>query len=1471
MKKSILRLSAVLTAAALFPTGLTLAQSTWNVDAGGNWNTAGNWNPSGVPNGIGVEAIFGNTITASRTITVDNAITVGVLSFTHTNGKSHNLSRGTGAVLNRLIMDDTDGTANINITGDQMTNFSTPMNLIDDLAITYTATVTPTASGNLHFNGAILSNTSRVVTYTDNSTVSSGSNRITFNIGNCFDNFTGSIQIRGTGTLHGTHSIDLYNTIGAHVPIDIDTSTYLRPSSVTYKGTVNFGTTNAVVHFAFNQGNAGNTNFRMAGPITGGNAGHAISFEGSQTQYFLDNPNANSTYQGTIQILSQVHNNPVLWIGRDDQLGDPGNGIQFTVGGSPVNSFSPSGGLAIMNDLTTARNIRVGATSGTDANVSILTPASCTLTLNGAADQISRFSGNTSTGHSFIKTGPGTLVLTGNASFNSSNHFRGNNNAICGTLRLDNATVNVTNRLGAAVSGGRLLLSDGRLEFLGGTTAPQSETILRDLRPLTGGSEVLASNGIGQTSTVTFTAMTRNVSQARGQFPTINFDTLAGSADPIGTANNQILLTAAPVLTNGIIGGWARVGNDWATYGANGVAPLASYTDLGAAGATDNASMSADATLTTTTSLNSLKLAGTGLTLGLGGQTLTIGTGGLLNTGLNTISGSGSIAPGGQLFVQDNGALTISSSLGSGTVLVKSGTGTTTLSAANSQTATVIDEGTLVVSANDQLGAAMTYTTTSSGYVAIAGGTLQAVGSFSTDRAIVLGATETTLNNLSSSAVPYTNNTIEVATGQTLTVTGKVTGGSGVGGVAFTKTGLGTLILANPRTTTTNGYGLANTASSNSPNDFIGSLVLQEGVVRVTTNGNLGTNYAGNPNADTNDLIFRGGTLEVNDFNVAIGSGVNSRAYYIENGGGSIRFVNLTANRSFTIAGTEGLVYRGTNPGSFDILEDTVSNGIRVANLTFQPTSNTAGTQETIWRLTGSNSNYRGVTTIGSGTVLVAVNAPSGANGAFGNATTAIEIGSTTTSPIAGENINLYIDAAGVTIARNINVATTGGVNNSLPAEQGKIRLGGTHASGTSTYSGTITLGRSFDVTAAGTGTVQFSGLITDGALSAGLTKTGIGTVTLSNTTGNTYDGGTTIEQGTLLVSNSSGSATGTAAVTVLAGTTLGGTGAISGTVTVDGTCSPGESTGTLALAGNYTQSTTGTLKIELGGTSAGQYDVLTVGGTASLDGVLEASLVNGYMPNNGDTFVILTCSTLGEARPHTENLPPNFAVDYNSGTGQVTLTYTNAQSTHTLSLDVNPAGQATVNGAGTYNAGSIVPISVTGIDSAYKFVNWSGTGIGDVANANAATTTVTLNGDYALTANLALKTYTDWAGEQGVGAANLDSDGDGIKNGVEYAFGLNPLVPNANSAVYANLTGTVVDISSHLKFSYLRPAPANLPADVSIVVRFSNNLTSWTDGVLNTDYTESVTGTNPQTVTVTLIPTLGTYNFAWVAYIIAP
>ncbi|MCK4342739.1 MAG: PKD domain-containing protein [Phycisphaerae bacterium] len=118
---------------------------------------------------------------------------------------------------------------------------------------------------------------------------------------------------------------------------------------------------------------------------------------------------------------------------------------------------------------------------------------------------------------------------------------------------------------------------------------------------------------------------------------------------------------------------------------------------------------------------------------------------------------------------------------------------------------------------------------------------------------------------------------------------------------------------------------------------------------------------------------------------------------------------------------------------------------------------------------------------------------------------------------------------------------------------------------------------------------------------------------------------------------------------------TLAGSGTLTGNVVSDGTAAPGGSTGILTLVGGFTQSALGVLSIEIGGTTPGsEYDILDVTGTASLDGQLDVELINGFVPEVGQQFTILTAgSVTGEFLTVTGQ--GCFSVTYN--TNDVTLT----------------------------------------------------------------------------------------------------------------------------------------------------------------------------------------------------------------------
>lgn len=1241
--KASLRFIALLTLAGT----AMAADYSWlpNPMSGGNWVSGTTWMNSGTyaayPNAIGDVGIITGSIGANIPIAVNQPVTLGVLNFAQTGGTAGGVgatisrSTTTNGGVNFITLDNGGSNSQVNL---QYLNSSftltAPLILNGNLDVTTNLSGANSAGRTQTLSSALVSSAPRNITVTDNNGAISG-NRTGIAVGFGYDRFQGNILLRGTCAPQGNSFIEIASNIPAYVGLDIDTSTYIRPTNVVVSGTINLGS--ATTRFAQNQSNAGNTNFRMAGKVVGGGSNAILSFEGPAAQFYFDG--AANNFLGRIRI--SAYDNPNVWITKDSQLGDLSNPVEFA--GASSNAAAPGGGLCIGENVTTSRTIEVGANSTSQASIAeIYVENGKTLTLNGGAGQITRSATNTNNSQALLKTGGGTMVISGNSTF-GGDYFRGNNNLVSGILRIDNTATNINNRLATTATAGQLRLSDGRLEFAGGTSGAQVETIKRDLRPMVGSSEVFAGNGSGQTSTITFASLTRTGStaiaqQGRGIFPNLNFGALDGSAGALGSADNQIKFLTAPTLSNGIIGAWARVGSDWASYGSNGVAAYAGYTPFGSAGAADNAELTASAVLPGAQSVNSLKINGDNLDLNLNGNTLTVASGGILNAGnTNTLSGAGSIALGTELIVTDNGSLNISAAL-ENYVFTKAGTGTTVLSAAaNNQVATIVNEGILSVATDAQLGGAITYGTASTGYVAIAGGVLRLADGLTTSRPLVLGASGSDTATLDALG-PFSRNEVNVLSG-TVSWNGKITGGAGTGAPAFVKTGSGVLVVGNPNTGSSNCFGLVGGTNGVGVNDFIGNVVIREGALRLLTWAQLGNSIGG---SNTNDIVFQGGTFEANGNTVAgptLNGGVNQRSLYVEQGGGTWKAINLTgAGATLTIVGSEGVVYRGANAGRFNIMEDAASNGAANLSVTYGgAVTDAQGSAAQVYRVTGTASNYRGTTSIAAGTVLVEGDALNGADGVFGNATSAVIVGSSSQS--AGSNVLVLTNTANITIGRPITVQ-----NNNISGLGSSTVLGGAHTSGTSIWSSAINTARPISLAAEAGGTVVFSGTIVDNTLECSITKVGGGTVEL--TSGNTFRGGAIIAQGVMKANNPTGSATGTNAVSVLAGATLAGSGSIAGSTTIAGILSPGNGVGTLRIGNNVTFASGGNLSLEIDGDGS-VADLLAVTGDLNLTNTdsLTLTLLNS-MPTNNLILATYT-GTLSGTFDSVIGLQNGWALDY--------------------------------------------------------------------------------------------------------------------------------------------------------------------------------------------------------------------------------
>ncbi|MBI4717514.1 MAG: hypothetical protein HY763_06900 [Planctomycetes bacterium] len=128
-----------------------------------------------------------------------------------------------------------------------------------------------------------------------------------------------------------------------------------------------------------------------------------------------------------------------------------------------------------------------------------------------------------------------------------------------------------------------------------------------------------------------------------------------------------------------------------------------------------------------------------------------------------------------------------------------------------------------------------------------------------------------------------------------------------------------------------------------------------------------------------------------------------------------------------------------------------------------------------------------------------------------------------------------------------------------------------------------------------------------------------------------------------------------------LQGGVLMGTGLVRGNIDNDfGIVAPGSSAGTLNVQGLYTQSTGGTLRVELGGPNPADSDLLAVTGAAKLcGGELDIRLINGFVPSVGQSFVVLTAASVdGDfSRVSGRCIGPGVLLNVTVGANNVTLT----------------------------------------------------------------------------------------------------------------------------------------------------------------------------------------------------------------------
>jgi len=378
----------------------------------------------------------------------------------------------------------------------------------------------------------------------------------------------------------------------------------------------------------------------------------------------------------------------------------------------------------------------------------------------------------------------------------------------------------------------------------------------------------------------------------------------------------------------------------------------------------------------------------------------------------------------------------------------------------------------------------------------------------------------------------------------------------------------------------------------------------------------------------------------------------------------------LNALNSDTAGASLSLVSNsGSGNGSYLQISGINLTGFTDLNVTFATRGTGTGFNSGIWSYSSNGTDFAD---FGSNTATRSVTfavATVGATPGLDNVSTGFL--RYTLTGASGSSQNNRID--------NLQIIANGAV---LPY------LGTTSTSGTAEFAGALTLDSSVNLTAAAGGTSAFSGIIANGSNGAkGVTKVGLGTVTLSGT--NTYTGSTTITTGTLQLG--SGGTTGSLSISSAITGTGGLSQAGSGTTTLNAANT--YSGGTTLSAGrlnlnNASAIGTGALTITGGsidatvpGITLSTNNVLNLNADFTFAGTNNLNLGTGDINLNANRIITVTANTLTLGG----NITSELYTITKQGDGTLNLTGTNAYTgPTTISSGVVSISNVAALGTGT-------------------------------------------------------------------------------------------------------------------------------------------------------------------------------------------
>ena len=460
------------------------------------------------------------------------------------------------------------------------------------------------------------------------------------------------------------------------------------------------------------------------------------------------------------------------------------------------------------------------------------------------------------------------------------------------------------------------------------------------------------------------------------------------------------------------------------------------------------------------------------------------------------------------------------------------------------------------------------------------------------------------------------------------------------GTVDATSSGGNHLIIASP------GAGATNTSVMEASSG--GTLELRN---LITNTGGTITALAGTGPAAGGTVLINGATVTGGTLN-SLGTGVNAGAIVSSNG----TLVSLTNAGALQVPDDTATTLQGTINNTGTISVNSVGN-YTYLNISGNVTLTGSGTltlsnnvnnfiqgASTGSEVLTNDSTIEGSGNIGrgkmgltnNGLILANQSAPLTIDASAGftnNGTLQTSAGSTMdiTGPFsnfAGTTLTggKYVVAgtlqfAGANIVTNAAALTLTGGSASIIDQNNSNGLANFT---TNAAAGKFTLSGNQNLTTLA-GTFANAGTVT---VSTGSTFTVGNNGNTSLATNYTQTGGLTTVNGTL---TSSASTASTPTVTLQGGSLLGD-GTVIDPVKSSAIVEPGDSstaTGKLAITGSYTQASSGSLDISIGGTTAGtKFDQLNVSGAATLGGTLNLKSLNGFVPTVGSTFDILNAGS---------------------------------------------------------------------------------------------------------------------------------------------------------------------------------------------------------------------------------------------------